>query len=158
MAVTKNQVAYEIAGRFSTLSKVVDAYAASFLVWLTTPQLGRVVTNKALTTNVATLTIGAHPYLVGDVVTVAGVDSTFNGTVTLTAVAAGSTISYAVVAANVTSTAATGTVAGPAHTADEVAMAALRSVTANVNAVNGPAKTVLARASKRLASIITAGG
>jgi hypothetical protein len=68
------------------------------------------VTNKALTTNVATLTVGAHPYEVGDTVTVAGVDATFNGTYVLTAVAA-TTISYALVAANVTSAASGGTAA-----------------------------------------------
>jgi hypothetical protein len=67
------------------------------------------VTNKALTSNVATLTVGAHDYIVGDSVVVAGVDATFNGTYTLTAVAA-TTISYAKTASDVASTSATGTV------------------------------------------------
>lgn len=67
------------------------------------------VTNKALTSNVATITIGTHSISVSDSVTVAGVDATFNGTYTVTAVT-GTTISYAKTAANVTSVAATGSV------------------------------------------------
>jgi len=68
------------------------------------------VTNKALTSNVATLTTAvAHGLGVGQVITVSGVDSTFNGTFTLTAVTS-DTLSYAKTASNVTSTAATGTV------------------------------------------------
>lgn len=70
----------------------------------------RNVTLKALTSNVATLTLSvAHTFKVGDTVTVAGVDATFNGAVVLTAVTS-TTISYAVTAANVTQIAATGTV------------------------------------------------
>jgi N4-gp56 family major capsid protein len=68
------------------------------------------VTNKALTTDVATLTTSAaHGLGVGQVVTVSGVDSTFNGTFTLTAVTS-DTLSYAKVASNVGSAAATGTI------------------------------------------------
>jgi len=68
------------------------------------------VTNKALTSNVATLTTSvAHGLGVGQVVTISGVDSTFNGTYTLTAVTS-DTLSYAKTATNVTSVAATGTV------------------------------------------------
>ena len=68
------------------------------------------VTNKALTSNVATLTTSvAHGLGVGQVITVSGVDSTFNGTFTLTAVTS-DTLSYAKTASNVSSTAATGTV------------------------------------------------
>jgi hypothetical protein len=73
---------------------------------------GYVVTNKALTSNVATLTTAtAHPFAIGDVVLVAGVDSTFNGSVKITAVTA-TTISYAVTAANVASVSSSGTIAG----------------------------------------------
>lgn len=68
------------------------------------------VTNKALTSNVATLTVPGHVFTVGQVVTVAGVDAVFNGNVTITAVVAGTSISYAVTHADVTSTASTGTV------------------------------------------------
>ena len=67
------------------------------------------ITNKALTSNVATLTIGTHLLTVGSTVNVDNVDSTFNGTYVLTAVAA-TTISYALTNANVTSVASTGSV------------------------------------------------
>lgn len=66
------------------------------------------INNKALTSNVATLTTSvAHALLVGDTVTVTGVDATFNGTYVITAVTS-NTFSYAKTAANVTSTTATG--------------------------------------------------
>ena len=67
------------------------------------------VTNKALTSNVATLTIGAHKLTVGSTVNISNVDATFDGTYVLTAVAA-TTISYAKTATNVTSVASTGAV------------------------------------------------
>lgn len=78
------------------------------------PDLVATVTNKALTTNVATLTIGANEFEVGDSVTVAGVGAPFDGTYTLTA-RTDTTISYAKVNANVASAAATGTVTGEPH-------------------------------------------
>ena len=62
------------------------------------------VTNKALTSNVATLTATAHGFAVGFEVVVTGVDATFNGTYTITAVTA-NTFSYAKTATNVPSTA-----------------------------------------------------
>jgi N4-gp56 family major capsid protein len=69
------------------------------------------VTNKELTSNVATLTTSvAHGLGVGQVVTVSGVDATFNGTYTITVVGSTTTFSYAKTATNVTSAAATGTV------------------------------------------------
>lgn len=67
------------------------------------------VTNKALTSNVATLTIGSHKLTVGSTINVDNIDSTFNGTYVLTAVAA-TTISYAKTAPNVASVAASGLV------------------------------------------------
>jgi hypothetical protein len=67
------------------------------------------VTNKALTSNVATLTIGSHKLTTGSTINVANIDATFNGTYVLTAVGA-TTISYACTATNVTSVAATGRV------------------------------------------------
>lgn len=65
-----------------------------------------VITNKVLTSNVATLTTGAvaHGYVVGDNVFVGGVDATFNGYYTVTAVTT-TTFSYAKTAANVASVA-----------------------------------------------------
>ena len=65
------------------------------------------ITNKVLTSNVATLTSVAHPFTVGMEVVVTGVDATFNGTYRITAVTT-DTFSYAKTATNVTSTAATG--------------------------------------------------
>lgn len=64
------------------------------------------VTNKALTTNVATLTTGtAHTYRAGDWVVVSGVDATFNGTYQIIAVPTATTFTYAKTNANVTSAA-----------------------------------------------------
>ena len=68
------------------------------------------VTSKVLTSNVATLTTATDPALtVGDSVTITGVDSTFNGTYTVTAVTA-TTFSYALTHADVAAATATGTV------------------------------------------------
>lgn len=73
----------------------------------------RTVTNKALASNVATLTTSAaHRFQVGMVVTVAIGDPVFDGTHTITAVGAGgspTTFSYAKVNADVASAAASGT-------------------------------------------------
>ena len=69
----------------------------------------KTVSNKALTSNVATLTTSAtHGYLVGDVVVVSGVDATFNGTFSITAVPTTTTFTYAKTATNVSSAAASG--------------------------------------------------
>lgn len=63
------------------------------------------VTNKQLTSNVATLTLSAaSDILVGETIIVAGVDSTFNGQFTVTNVSS-TLISYALTATNVSSTA-----------------------------------------------------
>lgn len=69
------------------------------------------ISNKALTSSVATLTTSAaHGLTVGQTVKVSSVDSTFDGTFIVTAVPSSTTFSYALVAANVTSAAATGQV------------------------------------------------
>lgn len=63
------------------------------------------ITNKVLTSNVATLTTSvAHGYTVGTTVKVTGVDGTFDGTYIVTAVTS-NTFSYACIATNVTTTA-----------------------------------------------------
>lgn len=63
------------------------------------------INNKLLVSNVATLTTTAtHPYIIGEEVVVTGVDATFNGTYTITAVTS-NTFSYAKTESNVTSTA-----------------------------------------------------
>lgn len=64
----------------------------------------KAVTNKSLTDNVATLTIGAdHGVSIGQSIDVYSVDSTFNGTYEVTAKTS-TTISYAKTASNVAST------------------------------------------------------
>ena len=62
------------------------------------------ITNKVLTSNVATLTTSVtHTLTVGTTIKVSGVDSTFDGTYVVTAVT-GTTFSYACIATNVTTT------------------------------------------------------
>jgi hypothetical protein len=90
------------------------------------------VTNKALTSNVATLTTAAHGYKVGDVVTVAGVGKQFNGTHTITAVATTTTFAYASVYANVTSAASSG---GTAVSSSPIRFVAGDLVSLDVSAV-----------------------
>ena len=64
------------------------------------------ITNKALTTNVATLTTSApHGLTVGMTIVITGVDATFNGTYRITTVPTTTTFTYAKTATNVTSTA-----------------------------------------------------
>lgn len=64
------------------------------------------VNNKALTSNVATLTTSsAHGFEVGQTVVITGVDATFNGTHTITAVPTTTTFRYAKTAADVASAA-----------------------------------------------------
>lgn len=68
------------------------------------------VTNKALTNNVATLTTSAsHTFQAGDIVVVANVDATFNGTFNIIAVPTATTFTYAKTATNVSSVSASGT-------------------------------------------------
>jgi len=76
------------------------------LVFATTALNAGSVSNKALTTNVATLTTSAaHNLAVGNEVWVEGVDSTFNGKYTVTGVPTTTTFTYAKTASNVASTA-----------------------------------------------------
>lgn len=66
----------------------------------------KAISNKALTSNIATLTTStAHGFEVGQSVTVSTVDSTFNGTYTITAVPTTTTFRYAKTATDVASTA-----------------------------------------------------
>jgi len=70
------------------------------------PTITASVTNKALTSNVATLTTAtAHGFAAGMTVEVSGVDATFNGSYTITTVPTSTTFTYAKTASNVTSTA-----------------------------------------------------
>jgi hypothetical protein len=64
------------------------------------------ITNKALTSDVATLTTAAaHGLTVGMTITITGVDATFNGTFRVTTVPTATTFTYAKVNANVSSAA-----------------------------------------------------
>jgi len=77
------------------------------LVFVTTAVNRGTITNKELTSNVATLTTAsAHGLAVSDSIWVEGVDSTFNGQYTVTA-ATTTTFSYTKAATNVASTAVT---------------------------------------------------
>ncbi len=69
------------------------------------------VVNKELSDGVATLTSStAHGLYVGAEIVVAGVDSTFNGSYTVVQVPSTTTVQYDVVASDVSSTAASGTI------------------------------------------------
>ena len=103
-----NDVYYgSVTGRYTTSCAFLDgtnrlAFTSQGLT------KGTLITNKQLTSNVATLTTStAHGLAVGDVVWIEGVDSTFNsttGTYTVTVVTE-FTFSYAKTAGNVASTA-----------------------------------------------------
>jgi hypothetical protein len=67
------------------------------------------ISNVVLTDNVATVTVGAHSLLVGEVVTIFCSNAVFDGVFTITAKAA-TTISFAKENANVSTASATGTV------------------------------------------------
>lgn len=68
------------------------------------------VTTKALASNAATVTTSAaHGFQPGNTVVVSGVDDTFDGTWVIASTPSATTFTFAVTAANVTSTAATGT-------------------------------------------------
>jgi len=69
----------------------------------------KAVSNKSLTSNVATLTTSTtHGFAVNDIVVVSTVDATFNGTYVITSVPTTTTFTYSKVATNVASTAIAG--------------------------------------------------
>lgn len=73
------------------------------------------VTNKALSGNIATLTVSApHTFVVGETITVSGVDATFNGSYTVTATPTSLTVRYAKTASTVSSTPSGGTITNTA--------------------------------------------
>jgi len=79
-----------------------------------TTTITKAVSNKALTSNVATLTTSTtHGFAVGDIVVVGTVDATFNGTYVVKAVPTTTTFTYDKTNANVTSAAVS-----PAGTAE----------------------------------------
>ena len=73
------------------------------------------VTNKVLTGNFATLTVSsAHTFVVGETITVSGVDATFNGSYEVTATPTALTVRYEKTASNVPSAASSGTITNTA--------------------------------------------
>jgi hypothetical protein len=97
------------------------------LVSTTIGQVVYTVSNKALVSNVATLTTSAtHAMSVGTVVDISGVDSTFNGQYTITAVTS-NTFSYAKTAGNVSSTSASGSATYYTSTSTATVAAATRT-------------------------------
>jgi hypothetical protein len=75
------------------------------LVFATTANNVGTITNKALTSNVATLTTSAaHGLVAGDEIWVEGVDATFNGEYTVIDAPTSTTFTYAKTASNVSST------------------------------------------------------
>jgi ribosomal protein S11 len=77
----------------------------------TVSTITKTVSNKALASNVATITTSAtHGFAIGDIAVITGVDATFNGTHYITAVPTTTTFTFAKTATNVTSAAASGSV------------------------------------------------
>jgi hypothetical protein len=77
----------------------------------TVSTITKTVSNKALTSNVATITTSTdHGFAVGDIAVITGVDSTFNGTHYVTGVPTTTTFTFAKENANVTSAVAAGSV------------------------------------------------
>jgi len=77
----------------------------------TVSTITKTISNKALTSNIATLTTSStHGFAVGDIAVVTGVDATFNGTYYVKAVPTTTTFTFDKTATNVTSAAATGSV------------------------------------------------
>jgi hypothetical protein len=108
-----------IAGLSSaeTVTLAVNATGAAITdtIYAVVDETGYVITNKVLTSNTATLTTStAHGFSVGETVVVAGVDSIFDGTYSISAVTATSpyTFSYTKTNDAITSTAVTATVQG----------------------------------------------
>ena len=82
------------------------------------------MSNKALTSNVATLTTSAaHGFSAGASVIVAGVDATFNGTYTIATVPSTTTFTFAKTASNLASAVAAGTVRGPSLFSNSTSLA-----------------------------------
>jgi hypothetical protein len=81
---------------------LVDEYDADKVF----PKITVSINNKALTSNVATLTTSAaHGLSIGMEIVITGVDATFNGTYRITTIPTTTTFTYAKVATNVASTA-----------------------------------------------------
>lgn len=92
------------------ITVTLDSYVSARydLIYAEVSETAFTVTNKVLSSNVATLTTSAaHGFVVGQTVVVSGVDETFDGQYVITAVGSTTTFSYARTASNVTSVAVT---------------------------------------------------
>jgi len=107
---TRTATTKAIAGTVVTLTTTA-AHSASVGYPVTVSESARsyTVSFKSLTSNTAMLTVSSHRIAVGDSITVASVDATFNGTFTVSSTTA-TTISYPLVATNVASVASAGTI------------------------------------------------
>ena len=116
-------------GTLGRLSIAVSTTSADF----TLSTAAFTVTNKALASNVATLTTSAvHGYAVGDVVTVRNVGDPFDGTYTISAVASTTTFGYVRTKKNVTSVAVAAGAGATAQSSSPAAFAAGELVTLTV--------------------------
>ena len=125
----------------------------------------KAVSNKALTSNVATLTTSTtHGFAVNDIVVVSTVDATFNGTYVVKAVPTTTTFTYDKVATNVASTAIAGATGAAVVSAKRKFAGAVRDASDGIfkvfkDATTKPSGTVnfsepgLAYADMRVASI-----
>lgn len=113
-SVVKMQRQLDLVDLATGASGVREQYSTSEGVnWIDRSRMKN-VTQKQLTSNVATLTTSvAHGFAVGEVVLVESVDATFNGEHAITAVPSTTTFSYNKTAADVAATAVTGGLAGP---------------------------------------------
>jgi len=121
----------------------------------------KAVSNKALTSNVATLTTSTtHGFAANDIVVVSTVDATFNGTYVIKDVPTTTTFTYDKVAANVTSTAIAGATGSAVVSLQRKFAGAIRDASDGVfkifkDATTKPSTTVnLAEAGASLGSLL----
>ena len=103
-----NSMSYNSYTGALTVTGTINAKAGNFTNAVTVGEanLSYSVSNKQLTNNEAILTTSTvHSFVVGDSVTVSGVDATFNGTYTIKSVPTGNIFIYDKTATNVASTA-----------------------------------------------------
>jgi hypothetical protein len=110
----------EVSGKVTTIGTETQVIQVTWDDEINNPsydvfvQFTLVINQKSLTSNVATLrTTGNHQLVVGDQVTISGVDATFNGTYTIISVPATNLFSYSKIASNVAESSSSGNVVCP---------------------------------------------